>query len=247
MVHRNVFGRNLFLLHLLLLVGFFFFTSASAFAQLHKASSAQLIEEAYKNRVIDKETYVIQKIKSYFSPHNLNSEFKSSIPNTPSREMTMLLDLAINNYNSFSKESQNFVDIFLRRPVAPSTGTPSDRPIDPTYVPPDDIKNANFYLTNPLTFEPAVAAYPHIGGKLKFWYVTTGAHATTLDFVKQMASAFDTVYHVEIDTLLYPAPPNDPGGATYGGDTKFDVYVMDVEDSNIDGVVKSQKMTFHIM
>lgn len=238
MLHKSVSDRKFFLIWMLLSMGLLvFFTAVSSFALSQTESSSKLITEAYKNGSIGTETYIIQKLQSHFSPNRVNPAFKSSLNNEPSREVTILLDYARRNYDYFSDESKIYLTMLLKRPVDPTYNWP--------WAPTPD-----FYLPAPvLTFEPTVADYPNIGGKIKFWYVThataDGAghvHTTTLDFVKKMAAAFETVYKTEITDMGYAAPPNDTGGADYGSDTKFDVYVMNSGFAGVYGYLSREEL-----
>ena len=212
-----------------------FFRATFSLAASGPLSSARLITNAYKSGEIDRETYIIQKLKSYFSPDMVDPAFRSRVKNEPTREVTILLDEAVTRYDSFTDESRAYLNMFFKRP----DDTDYDWPWD---------TNPDFYLPAPVSkFEPTAAEYPSIGGKFKFWYVThdtaDGAghkHTTTLDFVKKMATTFETVYKTTITDMGYSAPPNDPGGADYGGDTKFDVYVMNSGFDSVYGYVSRE-------
>lgn len=228
-VRKRLFGSVI-----LSMMAVVFFATASLAADTPVMSSDELITKAYKDDVIDLEAYIVQKLRSIFAPDTLDPSFQSDVQNKPTREVTTLLDEARKHYDSFSDESKAFLDILFKRPD------------DPTNV---DVDFGKFFLPAPVsTFEPAAANFPKIGGKFKFHYVTHDTadggghkHKTTLEFVKKMASAFEKVYKTEVsDTLKYAAPPNDPGGAGYGGDTKFDVYVMNIGGGGVYGWVQAE-------
>ena len=232
---RKIGLKTCFLVSIFLLMALIFLRTTFSLAAPGHLSSAQLITNAYKSGEIDRETYIIQKLKSYFSPVRVDPTFRSHVKNEPTREITILLDEVVKHYDSFSDEAKAYLNVFLKRP----DDTDYDWPWD---------ANPDFYLPAPVSiFEPTAADYPNIGGKFKFWYVThdtaDGAghkHTTTLDFVKKMAATFETVYKTEITDMGYAAPPNDPGGASYGGDTKFDVYVMNCGFGSVYGYVNRE-------
>lgn len=121
-------------------------------------SSAELVTISYQKGEIDRRTYIIEKLKAYFAPTRVDNYFKSTLNDKPkpTREITMLLTEARLNLDSFTPEEVEFLMVLLKRPD------------DTTYKWPWNAKPA-FYLPAPvLTFEPAVADYPNIGGKLKF-------------------------------------------------------------------------------
>lgn len=166
---------------------------------------------------LTREQIIISTLKSALSNKTEKKRGKTiSEGIRPIKGVTLLLREARQNYDSWSEESRAYVDMFLKRP--------------------DDTTNQiidgsdRFFLPAPVkTFEPDIATYPSIGGKFKFWYVdhtdpdTSGTvHAATLDYVKSMASAFDTVYQTTITTMGYPEPPPD----SHGGDSKIDIYIM---------------------
>ncbi len=183
----------------------------------------------------EREEYVVSKLKSYFQRNQNFRQLKSGAQQKPGREITLLLKEAAQNYDSWSDEAREYVQMFLKRPTDTSNAWPWDG-------------EPSFYLPAPvLSFEPDVGTYPAIGDKFKFWYVThTDAdgggtsHETNLDYVKTMASAFDTVYATTINTMGYPVPPDDSAASDNGGDSKLDIYVMDCGAYNIYGYTVSE-------
>ncbi len=67
-------------------------------------------------------------------------------------------------------------------------------------------------------------------GRYKIHYYQTGTDAPTYD-LNLLAQALDSVYKFEVEFLGYGFPPGDslynPNG-DYGGDNKYDIYIMDV-------------------
>jgi hypothetical protein len=201
-------------------------------------TSTDLLRESYREGAIDRESYVVQSLMARFAPHRIPPHLASLPPGLGGREVTLLLEEAQEILPVLSAEDRAWVTMLLKRPD------------DVTYNWPWDA-NPDFYLPAPVsTWVPPVADYPTIGDKFKFWYVThntaDGAghiHKTTLDFVKKMASSFETVYKGETSTLSYAVPPDDPGGATYGGDTKFDIYVMNCGFGSVYGYVSREGLS----
>jgi len=58
-------------------------------------------------------------------------------------------------------------------------------------------------------------------GRFRIHYSDTGIDAATIDFVRETAQAFDTAYHVEVETLGFNPPPAD---LNVDG-PEFDVYI----------------------
>lgn len=181
------------------------------------------VGNVYANETeLTREEIVVSRLQSVFtqSTETKRSEALSK-GSRHANDITLLLKEAVRNYDSWSKESQEYLDMFLKRPndTTNTIFAGSDR----------------FYLPPPIqTFEPGIATYPSIGGKFKFWYVdhTTpdasgNIHAATLDYVKSMASAFDAVYQTTITDMGYPVPPDDSTVDSNGGDSKMDIYIMD--------------------
>ena len=65
-------------------------------------------------------------------------------------------------------------------------------------------------------------------------------HQTTLAFVQKIAAAFTAVVAKSITGDGYPFPPAYPGGAAYGGDTKFDIYIMNTGQYGVYGYVSRE-------
>jgi hypothetical protein len=179
-------------------------------------SERLLITEAYRAGRIDRETYVVDKLASYFSRDNLVAQRLADSSGTNGREVTILLKEARLDLDRYDTESRDFVSALLKRPT------------DSDYE--DIVKN--FYLPDPEVFEPSADAYPNIGGKFKIWYTISdteaggGPHTATTEFVTAVAEAMEQVYKTEITDLGYPVPPDDGDGTANGGDEKFDIYLM---------------------
>lgn len=58
-------------------------------------------------------------------------------------------------------------------------------------------------------------------------YTLEGIDATTEDFVDEVELTFEEVYDIEINQMGWPLPPPDCGE---GGDTRFDVYLVEILD-----------------
>jgi len=213
------------------------FFEHSAFADnTGTLSLSEVIEQAYKESVIDKNYYLIQTLRSYFDPSSVDTSFRNrGLGNKPTRNISILLAEAKNVYDELNTKDKEFIDALLRRP--------------------DDTNNTTgfagkFYLPSPVkVFEPMVSDYPNIGGKFKFWYVDhnkTDAggnkHQTNLAYLQKMATEFDKVYKKELTDMGYPIPHNDTGSADEGNDTKFDVYIMDVGKYGIYGYVSPEAL-----
>ncbi len=168
-----------------------------------------------------REDYLISKLKSSFSKQQNYKLVKSGNETKPNREITILLKEAVQNYDSYSEDSQQYLSKFLMRPDSAANNWPWDGGLD-------------FYLPGTIeTFEPDVGTYPAIGGKFKFWYVTNTetdgggiTHTTSFAYIQSMAAAFESVYSTTITTMGYPIPLDDSGVSPNGDDSKMDIYVM---------------------
>lgn len=68
-------------------------------------------------------------------------------------------------------------------------------------------------------------------------YTLSGEDAATEDFVLEVGSFVEIVLEVQKDTLGWPLPPQDCGE---GGDTRFDVYLLEVLDEGILGYAQPE-------
>jgi len=201
----------------------------------YTAPVSKVIEKSYNSGDIDHETYVIESLKAFFAPTEVDKEFRSKgYGESSTRMITPLLVEAKKIYPSLKTNDKEFVDALLKRPT------------DTTH----EVDGVKMYLPEPVeVFEPTKAEYPHIGGKFKFWYVTHAksdaggnVHTTTLAKVKAMAATFDNVYAQEVGTMKFDAPPHDTGSKEEGGDTKFDVYLMNTGKKGIYGFVAPEDL-----
>ncbi|MGA1824609.1 MAG: MXAN_6640 family putative metalloprotease [bacterium] len=201
---------------------------------LKAAYAHDSLDRAYKRGTISAEAYVVQKLKSYFTPDTVKPSLKKILKTDnkkPTRNITHLLQYARTHFDSFSEESQTYLMRYFARPTDENNY---------------DTDFGVWYLPDPNYWDPSVSEYPHIGGKFRFWYVDHATedgggnlHTTTLTYVKSVASVLDTVYNVEINTMGYPAPPDDNNKDDNGGDEKFDVYIMDCGAVGFFGYVSS--------
>ncbi|MBN2362327.1 MAG: hypothetical protein JXR83_22935, partial [Deltaproteobacteria bacterium] len=83
-----------------------------------------------------------------------------------------------------------------------------------------------------------VLTFDSAGGHFKVWYVTTSADHVLLadgdadqipDYVQRVAEAFDAVHAFDQGTLGFRSPVDDTlvGASDDGGDSRFDVYLVD--------------------
>ena len=198
-------------------------------------SAKKLLSSAYQSGEISKETYLVESIKAVFFPSKVDKRFASAVKASPGEriDLTLILDEAQKGYDSFSAESKAAIDAALTRPdVAPTTTDEAkladiplaDRPDTTSYF----VFGKVFYLPAPvLTLD---------SGKFTFHYVTHNTadaggnvHQTTAAYVNKAANYMNKVYDYEVTTAGFAAPPDDPGGAAYGGSTKFDIYIMDTD------------------
>ncbi len=178
------------------------------------------------------ETYVVSKLKFYFSDKNALQKSGSASSVKPTREITLLLREAVQNFDSYSEDAQQYLSMFLLRPDSTANNWPWV--VEP-------IGKPDFYLPEP------VLPYDSPNGKFRFWYVTHDTpdgngvvHTTTLSDVQAMATVFENVYTKTVTTMGYPDPPNDSAISPNGGDSKMDIYVMDCGYYGVYGYTASE-------
>ena len=190
------------------------------------------LQKSFVQGQITEGEYVIQKLRRHFKPNSVNERFKlkSGTKLKPTRDVTMLLNKAQKHMEEYTQQDLKFLKALFKRPT-----------------------NVNYilgtYLPAPVkTFEPDISNYPNIGGKFKFWYVDHNiadnkgvTHTTTLTKVKEMAGYFDFVYKRELKEMGYKTPLSDTGSADEGGDSKFDIYLVNIGIDGTYGFVASEK------
>ena len=197
---RKMSFKACFCVSIFLLMTLMFFRATFSLAASEPLSSASLITDAYKSGEMDLKTYIIQKLRSYVAPDTVDTAFTSAVPNKPTREITILLILARQNWDLFSEEDKAFIENFSARPS----------PFEETH------ESTNFKLWYDKTGADAVAAADADGDGVP-------------DYVENMATEFENVYKVEITDMGYNAPPKDSGDAAHGGNDKFDVYIYKLD------------------
>ena len=70
-------------------------------------------------------------------------------------------------------------------------------------------------------------------------YTTTGHDATTLDWVEGLAESLNLSLDIQLNELGWALPPADCGE---GGDSRLDVYVMDVEGMGAIGIARQENI-----
>ncbi|MBZ0276812.1 MAG: PPC domain-containing protein, partial [Anaerolineae bacterium] len=63
-------------------------------------------------------------------------------------------------------------------------------------------------------------------------YTVEGNDAVTPAYIQAVADTMEEVWHIQIDQIGWPAPPDD---GEEGGNSRFDVYLMDLIDDTGDG------------
>jgi len=193
---------------------------------------ADNLQKSFVQGEITEGEYVIQKLKRHFKPDGVKERFRvqSDVKIEPSRDVTMLLNRATKHMEEYNQEDLKFLKALFKRPTDVDYQESSSLPAP--------VK----------TFEPDISNYPNIGGKFKFWYVTHSipdrngvTHTTTLAKVKEMAEAFDFVYKKELKEMGYKTPLSDTGSADEGGDSKFDIYLVNIGIDGTYGFVASEK------
>ena len=68
--------------------------------------------------------------------------------------------------------------------------------------------------------------------RFRIHFTLEGEDATTTEYIKEMARALEHTLIRQVDEMGWPEPPPDCGE---GGDSRFDVYVLELDDDGIYG------------
>ena len=215
-IHSTTFSTGVLIGCLLTVSGA---TASHQTAGAPKSSSLQLIEEAYKRGDIDYGTALVNKAHALLSPTKLDDRFKTT-SSFPAKCATPVFLEIKENWPTLSSKTRDTLHPYLLRPS-------------------EDDEDGDYAFRT----EPASHVSP--AGHFKIWYVTSTSDAPSLtdvnppdgvpDYVNQCAAVFDHCWNQEVNTLGYLAPPADgpwyPFGEDYGGDSRYDVYVVDLGGS----------------
>ncbi len=145
---------------------------------------------------------------------------KANQSKLPSRELTPMLIFAQNNWSALSAKTQATVSPWFARPTDPNAQPPK--------------AGFNFYQTGQVISTLATTNF-------LFHYLddatyTTDANKASTAFVQQLAIEAEKVWTQEITTMGYNVPPSD---GTLGGNTKYDIYLINVGSARLYGYVTS--------
>ncbi len=158
-------------------------------------------------------------VSSYFQGLNNNAAVasgalqKAAVKPKPSRELTPMLMFAKANWNKLTPATQAKVSPFFLRPT------------DANATPP--ISGVTLFTQA----QETVLNTTHF----RFHYVTTGPNAATAANVGNFALEVEKVWTQEITTMGYNPPPSD--GIIGGGNSLYDIYLLDVGSAGIYGYV----------
>ena len=186
---------------------------------LEAKSSIQLVEESYKNGKINIEDKLVLQIQAIFSSERLPAEYKGE-KETIKCFTPLLLEIRRNWDILSEKTKKEFQSLFLR-------------PTDPTYYVPKVTETINLAYT--------VKSVYYDTANFRIHYVTSTVDAPDLtdlngnaipDYVETVGKVFEYVYSFVVYNLGYKKPPED---GMRGGDSKYDVYLKEIEKYKVLG------------
>jgi len=219
--------RNFFVFAFVLAL---FYTSAmEPEANVGELSSLDVITQAHLRGELDAETSLVYRVWAVLDPQRLPPRFQSQ-PRRFLKSLTPLLLEVRTHWDSLSPRAKAMLAPYLLRPTEPGQ---------------EPFPYGHSYLV------PAVY-YDSPGGHFRIWYVTSTrdspvpvyTHGDTIpDWIHLCAQVFDHVWEVEVDSLGYRQPPADGpwyGDEDYGGDSRYDVYVEDLDNHWVYGYTQSE-------
>ncbi len=214
---------------LLLFASFLSFSNLQAQSKEGARSSLDLIRQAYLAGELDEETSLVYKVWAALDPHRLPPEF-SRQPVKFQKSLTPLFLEVRARWEGLSEKAKTMLLPYLQRPTEPGQEPP--------------IYGHSYSV-------PAVF-HDSPGGHFRVWYVTSSqdspapifTHGDTIpDWIHLCAQVLDHVWEVAVDTLGYRQPPADGpwyGLEDFGGDSRYDVYVENLDAHRIYGYTQSE-------
>lgn len=198
-------------------------------ADVGELSSLDVIGQAHRRGELDDETSLVYRIWAVLDPQRLPPRFQGQSRRFLKSLTPLFLEVRT-RWDSLSPQAKAMLAPYLLRPTEPGQ--------EP-------------FLYGHSYSVPAVY-YDSPGGHFRIWYVTsTGdspapvyTHGDTIpNWIHLCAQVFDHVWEVEVDSLGYRQPPADGpwyGDEDYGGNSRYDVYVEDLDNHRVYGYTQSE-------
>jgi hypothetical protein len=192
-------------------------------------SSLDLIGQAHLGGELDDETALVYRVLAAMDPSRLPPRFSRQ----PQRFLKSLTPL-------FLEVRERWIGLspWARSMLAPYLLRPTEWGQEPPLY-------GHSYSV------PAVH-HDSPGGHFRIWYVTSThdspdlvyTHGDTIpDWIHLCAQVFDHVWETVVDSLGYRSPPADGswyGQEDYGGDSRYDVYVENLDGHRVYGYTQSE-------
>jgi hypothetical protein len=193
-------------------------------------TSQDLIRQARLRGELDEETSLVYRVWAALDPQRLPLEF-SGQPQKLLKSLTPLFLEVRASWERLSPQARAMLTPYLLRPTEPGE---------------EPAAWGHSYSV------PAVF-YDSPGGHFRIWYVTSTldspdsvyTHGDTIpDWIHLCAQVFDHVWKAEVDSMGYRPPPADgpwyPGEEDYGGNSRYDVYVENLDIHWVYGYTQSE-------
>jgi hypothetical protein len=217
-----------------LLTSAFVFISLFAFSHLSPAGAEEddlldVIDRANREGRLDEETALVYRVWAALDPDRLPADLAAR-PRRFLKSLTPLLLEVRARWPRLSPVTRSLLAPYLLRP------TESDQ--EP------------FLYGH--SYEVSALYHDSPGGHFRIWYVTSTDDAPQLnyshgdsipDWIHLCAQVFDHVWEQQVDSLGYRPPPADGpwyGQEDYGGDTRYDVYVENLNRHLVYGYTQSE-------
>ncbi|MFC1683125.1 MXAN_6640 family putative metalloprotease [Candidatus Zixiibacteriota bacterium] len=202
--------------------------------QRHGSAAAELsamdaILQAQRQGELDEENALVYRIWSALDPERLPPRF-SAYPRKFVKSLTPLLLEIRASWDRLSPRAREQLAPYLLRPTEPG--------------------QEPFAFGH--SYEVPAAFFDSPGGHFRIWYVTSTSDSPELvyshgdsipDWIHLCAQVFDQVWETEIDLMGYRSPPADGswyGDEDYGGDSRYDVYVENLDRHYVYGYTQSE-------
>jgi hypothetical protein len=187
------------------------------------------ILQAQHQGQLDEETALVYRVWAALDPVRLPPRF-SAYPRKFAKSLTPLLLEVRARWESLSPRAREQLAPYLMRPTEPG--------------------QEPFLYGH--SYEVPAVFYDSPGGHFRIWYVTSTSDSPELvyshgdsipDWIHLCAQVFDQVWETEIDLLDFRSPPADGpwyDNEDYGGDSRYDVYVENLDRHYVYGYTQSE-------
>jgi hypothetical protein len=205
------------------------FSPLRMIAEAGESISPDVIRQARLRGELDDETALVYRVWAVMDPERLPPKF-SGRPRGLVKSLTPLFLEVRSRWDELRPQAKAALVPYLLRPTEPGQ--------EP-------------FLYGHSYSVPAVY-HDSPGGHLRIWYVTSTDDSPDLvytygdtipDWIHICAEVFDHVWETEVNSLGYRSPPADGswyGQEDYGGDSRYDIYVEDLNRHRVYGYAMSE-------